>query len=189
MDSNWHIFELGYNKYVSDPRIKTLMDIRVHTLPNILGFRKCYWYCSRLRVFMASSNLECYSQRYSIHCRTMLFPESVDGGRLWKCQDHPAGGRKEPCYPKSSHSVSVIIEAMGLLQKCWMFPLAARLVIGKLLWAFLTWCPDCIWIRLWLDQIAERETCVLTFVSPRCQQLNWTSGHMESQPVIIHRYI
>lgn len=52
--------------------------------------------------------------------------------RPYKCQDHPAGGRKETRYPKSSHSVSVIIEAMGPLQKQWMSLLAASRLIGEL---------------------------------------------------------
>lgn len=65
--------------------------------------------------------------------------------------------------PKSSHSLSVI---MGLLQKRWMSLVAAGRLIGKLLEAFLTWCPDWIWIRAWLDQIAERNLC-----TPVCAHL------------------
>lgn len=80
---------------------------------------------------------------------------------------------------------------MGLLQKRWMSPLAAGRLIGKLLKVFLTWCPDWIWIKPWLDQIAWRTVCthVPTFVSPQCQQLNWTFGGKETLSLIIHWYL
>lgn len=99
----------------------------------------------------------------------------LNWGGPCKYQDHPAGGRKEPCYPESSHSVSVIIGAMGLQQKRLMFPLAASWLIGKLLEAFLIWPPGWIGISCWLYQIAKPVyPSVPTFVSPQCQQLNWT---------------
>lgn len=78
----------------------------------------------------------------------------ISGGP-YKCQDHPAGERKGPCYPEScwfyfsdSSSHHSLKRSVSLLPASWL--------IGEQLEAFLTWQPGCIWIRSWLDQIAVR---------------------------------
>ena len=55
---------------------------------------------------------------------TMLLPEPLD----WtsNVSRPPRRWKKRALLSQSSYSVSVIIEAMGLLQKCWMSPLAAE---------------------------------------------------------------
>lgn len=36
------------------------------------------------------------------------FLNDLISGGPYKCQDHPAGGRKGPCYPESCRSILVI---------------------------------------------------------------------------------
>lgn len=118
----------------------------------------------------------------------MLFFKSVGQDGPSMCQDHLAGRRKEPCYPKSSHSVSVIREAMGPHQRRWMPHL---LLVGWLASCSKLLSHMVSWLNLNLSLIRSncREKpvypCVPTFNSPRCQQRNWTFGGSEGLYLII----
>lgn len=64
-------------------------------------------------------------------------------GGPYKCQGHPAGERKGPCYPEScwfyfsdSSSHHSPKRSVSLLPASWL--------IGEQLEAFLTWQPGCI---------------------------------------------